>query len=338
MKLKYIFTRWVMSLIFVIVMPILWFFFILNSANNLESQKSFIIDQGQGVNEISRNLYEAGLIKNKFVFETWLWLLKSEDKVKAGIYSFPAGSSIRQLSDLILTIPENTVSKFTIIEGWGRNWPELKKALEKHNLSYDEFLGLTSSARSWREQYDFLSDAPNTASLEGFLFPDTYFVDQYTDNRILLNKILTNFDQKLTPTLRAEIKKQNKTIFEVVTLASIIEREVPEHADKKMIADVFLKRLADNIGLQSDATVNFITGKGLTQPSLDDLKIDSPYNTYKYRGLPPGPIANPSISSIEAVIYPTPNDYYYFLTTKTGEVIYSKTYKEHLANKAKYLD
>ncbi len=334
MKLKYIF----LSLVIIIIAPMLWFFFILNSANNLESQKSFIIDQGQGVNEISRNLYETGLIKNKFVFETWLWLLKSEDDVKAGIYSFPAGSSIRQLSDLILTIPENTVSKFTIIEGWGRNWPELKKALEKHNLSYDEFLGLTSSAKAWREQYDFLSDAPNTASLEGFLFPDTYFVDQYTDNRILLNKILTNFDQKLTPTLRAEIKKQNKTIFEVVTLASIIEREVPEHADKKMIADVFLKRLADNIGLQSDATVNFVTGKGLTQPSLDDLKIDSPYNTYKYRGLPPGPIANPSISSIEAVIYPTPNDYYYFLTTKTGEVIYSKTYKEHLANKAKYLD
>ena len=105
-----------------------------------------------------------------------------------------------------------------------------------------------------------------------------------------------------------------------------------------MIADVFLKRLKNNIGLQSDATINFVTGKGLTQPSRDDLKIDSPYNTYKYRGLPPGPIANPSISSIEAVIYPTPNDYYYFLTTKEGEVIYSQTYQEHLANKAKYLD
>lgn len=334
MKLKYIF----LSLVIVVIIPVFWFFLTLNSANNLESQKSFIIEQGKGVNEISNNLAKAGLIKNKFVFETWLWLLQSEDKVKAGIYSFPAGSSIRQLSNLILTIPENTASKFTIIEGWGRNWPELKKALEKHELSYDEFLGLTASVKTWREQYDFLSDAPANVSLEGFLFPDTYFVDQYTDNRILLNKILTNFDQKLRPELRAEIKKQNKTIFEVVTLASIIEREVPEHADKKMIADVFLKRLQDSIGLQSDATINFVTGKGLTQPSLDDLQIDSPYNTYKYRGLPPGPIANPSISSIESVIYPTPNDYYYFLTTKEGEVIYSKTYKEHLAAKAKYLD
>ena len=334
MKLKYIF----LSLVIIIIAPILWFFFLLNSANNLESQKSFIIEQGKGVNEISDNLAKADLIKNKFVFETWLWLLKSEDKVKAGIYSFPAGSSIRQLTKLILAIPENTASKFTIIEGWGRNWPEFKKVLETHDFSYDEFLGLTASAKTWREQYDFLADAPSTASLEGFLFPDTYFVDQYTDNIILLNKILINFEQKLRPELRAEIKKQNKTIFEVVTLASIIEREVPEHADKKMIADVFLKRLKNNIGLQSDATINFVTGKGLTQPSRDDLKIDSPYNTYKYRGLPPGPIANPSISSIEAVIYPTPNDYYYFLTTKEGEVIYSQTYQEHLAAKAKYLD
>ena len=334
MKLKYL----ILIILLSIILALAWFVFILNSANLATSQQSFIITQGQGVNEISANLFTANLIKNKLVFETWLWLLKSEDQVKAGIYSFPAGISIRQLSNLILAIPQNLASKFTIIEGWGRQWPEFQNALEKHNLSADEFLGLTASVKVWREQYTFLADAPKSASLEGFLFPDTYFVDQYTDNRILLNKILTNFDQKLSPTLRAEIKKQNKTIFEIITLASIIEREVPEHADKKMIADIFLKRLEHNIGLQSDATINFITGKGLTQPSLDDLKIDSPYNTYKYRGLPPGPIANPGLSSIEAVIYPTKNDYYYFLTTKTGEVIYSKTYQEHLANKAKYLD
>ncbi|MEK7072379.1 MAG: endolytic transglycosylase MltG, partial [Patescibacteria group bacterium] len=93
------------------------------------------------------------------------------------------------------------------------------------------------------------------------------------------------------------------------------------------------------IALQSDATINYITGKGMSQPSYDDLKIDSPYNTYKYRGLPPGPISNSGLKSIEAVIYPTPNPYYYFLTTlDDGTVIYSKTYEEHLKNKAKYLN
>ena len=138
--------------------------------------------------------------------------------------------------------------------------------------------------------------------------------------------------------MREEIKKQGKTIFEVVSLASIIEREVPNDEDKKMIADIFLKRLNIGMALQSDATINFITGKGMTQPTYDDLKIDSLYNSYLYPGLPPGPISNPGLSSIEAVIYPISNNYYFFLTTKEGEVIYSVDYDEHLRNKAKYLD
>ena len=113
---------------------------------------------------------------------------------------------------------------------------------------------------------------------------------------------------------------------------------VPQDEDKKMIADIFLKRLRDGIGLQSDATINFITNKGMAQPTYEDLKIDSLYNTYKYRGLTPGPISNPGLSSIKAVIYPISNEYYYFLTTEDSTVIYSKTYEEHLENKAKYLD
>ena len=96
--------------------------------------------------------------------------------------------------------------------------------------------------------------------------------------------------------------------------------------------------MRDGMRLESDATINFITGKGLVQPSHDDLQIDSPYNTYRNDGLPPGPIANPGTASIEAALYPTANDYYFFLTTKDGEVIYSRNYQEHLKNKAKYLD
>jgi len=104
-----------------------------------------------------------------------------------------------------------------------------------------------------------------------------------------------------------------------------------------MIADIFIKRLEIGMALQSDATINFITGKGMTQPTYADLEIDSPYNTYKYAGLPPGPIASPGEDSIEAVLYPTSNPYYFFLTSHEGEVIYSKTYEEHLQNKAIYL-
>ncbi|MBT4349518.1 endolytic transglycosylase MltG [bacterium] len=325
---------------FIILIAIIiaaWFFLVLNRGNDIE-QKSFIIKSGQGVNEISGNLKDADLIKNKLVFETWLWLNKVEDDVKAGIYVMPADISIRRLANLILNIPANQQQTFTIIEGWHRRWPQLKDLLVEHNFTHDNFLSLTDSKQDWQDEYDFLIDATSNATLEGYLYPDTYFIDANTSLESLIRKSLNNFDKKLTADLRAEIAHQNKSIFEILTLASIVEREVSGLADKKMVADIFWKRIKAGIGLQSDATVNFVTGKGLAQPTFADLEIDSLYNTYKYRGLPPGPISSPSIETIEAVIYPTANEYYYFLTTPEGEAIYSKTYDEHLQNKYKYLD
>ncbi len=313
-----------------------WFVITVVSGNSSSAPQTFSVNKGQGVNEISRALYDKGIIKNKFVFETWLWLEKSEGKIVAGIYHFPTNVSIRQLKNILVLGPGNSQRSITLLEGWTRKM--MAQALDKDGLSGQGFLTLTDDRSLWNSDYDWLADLPSGASLEGFIFPDTYYVNDETTMRSLVVKTLNNFDKKLTPAMRQEIKRQGKDVFEVVTLASIVEREVPQSADKKMIADIFLKRLAKDIGLQSDATVNFITGKGLTQPTAADLSIDSPYNTYKYRGLPPGPIANPGLDSIEAVIYPTKNDYYYFLTTKEGKVIYSRTYEEHLANKKKYLD
>ncbi|OGY89834.1 MAG: hypothetical protein A2927_01170 [Candidatus Komeilibacteria bacterium RIFCSPLOWO2_01_FULL_45_10] len=150
--------------------------------------------------------------------------------------------------------------------------------------------------------------------------------------------MLDNFGAKLTQEMRVDIKNAGKSIFEVITLASIIEKEVRTEQDMKMVADIFNKRLEQGIALQSDATVNYVTGKGLVQPTAADIAVDNLYNTYKYRGLPPGPIANPGLKAIKAAIYPTPNQYYYFLTTAEGEVIYSQTYQEHLKNKSVYLN
>lgn len=314
----------------------LWFAFTAFSANKSKNQKTFVVREGQGVNQISQELYDANLIKNKFVFETWLWIKKSENKVQAGVYDLPAGISIKNLANLLIIGPAQSQQAVTLLEGWTINL--MADYLAKAGLDKDKFIELSSSKKNWQNDYDFLLDAPASASLEGYVFPDTYFIDSFTGEAGLIIKALNNFNKKLTDDLREEIDRQNKTIFEVVTLASIIEREVPDFVDKKMIADVFLKRLEAGIGLQSDATVNYVTGKGLAQPTYADLEIDSPYNTYKYRGLPPGPISNPGIDSIEAVLYPTSNEYYYFLTTKENEVIYSRTYEEHLENKARYLD
>jgi UPF0755 protein len=147
---------------------------------------------------------------------------------------------------------------------------------------------------------------------------------------------LNNFDNKLPPELREEIAKQKKTIFEIITMASVIEKEA-RGEDMALISDIFWRRIGEGIALQSDATVNYATGKYETQPSLDDLEIDSPYNTYKYRGLPKGPIGNPGLEAIRAAIYPKANNYWYFLHTKDGQTIYSRNFNEHKANKLKYL-
>jgi UPF0755 protein len=313
----------------------MWFVTVVISGNDIEEGKIFVIESGQGVNQISENLHEQNIIKSKFVFETWLWLKKSESRVVAGAYSLPENISIRQLSNLLVVGPEKAQGTITLLEGWSR--PFMAEAADKVGLLEQTFLRLTNSKLDWEDDYDFLADAPNSATLEGYLFPDTYYIDEYTSVEDLVIKCLNNFDRKMTDELRKETDRQGKTIFEVITLASIIEREVPAYADKKMIADIFLKRLEVGIGLQSDATINFITGKKDPTPSLDDLAVESPYNTYKYRGLTPGPISSPGIESIEAVLYPSSNPYYYFLTTPTGEVIYSVDHDEHVANKNKYL-
>jgi len=329
---KFIFK---LILIFLVVL-LAWFFIIVNSNNGLSKNKTFLVQDGQGVNQISNGLYNDNLIKSKFVFESWLWIKQAESKLIAGVYDIPAGVSIRQLTNLLILGPQDSQESVTLLEGWTRKL--MSEALDRHGMSGQKFMELSSEKIDWQDDYDFLLDAPSNASLEGYIFPDTYFIDSSTSEEFFIKKTLNNFNRKLSDSLREEINRQGKTIFEVVTLASIIEREVPVYADKKMIADVFLKRIDAGIGLQSDATINYITGKGMEQPTLDDLTIDSPYNTYKYKGLPPGPISNPGIDSIEAVVYPTANEYYYFLTSDDDKVIYSRTYEEHLENKARYLD
>jgi len=168
------------------------------------------------------------------------------------------------------------------------------------------------------------------------LFPDTYRVFRDASISDIVKKILDNFNQKLTSELRFEIKSQGKNIHQILTLASILEKEVSTDQDRKLVAGIFYKRLELGMPLQADSTVNYVTGKDSSRASAKDLEIDSPYNTYKYRGLPPGPISNPGISSILAAIYPSSNNYLYFLTTPDGQVIYNETHDQHVIDKAKY--
>ena len=163
--------------------------------------------------------------------------------------------------------------------------------------------------------------------------------ENYNDSSIeeIASKMLNNFDLKLTDDLRAEIKGQDKTISEIIILASIIEKEAGNSEDMKKVSSVFTNRLKIGKALESDATINYVTKTGRARSTYEDLEIESPYNTYKYIGLTPSPIANPGIEAIKAAINPEETDYFYFLTKEDGEAVFSITFKEHLKNKYKYL-
>jgi len=241
--------------------------------------------------------------------------------------------NIKELVKALITQNGGKEVEIKFIEGW--TIEEMDGYLAKNGLIETGDL-VNYSKKFIQKNYFFLVDKPAKASLEGYLFPDTYRIYRQTTAEEIAKKALNNFDAKLTRELRQEIKKQKRTIFEVLTLASIVEKEMFGYENRQKVAGIFLKRLDAGMPLQSDATINFITKKGLTRPSLADLAVDSLYNTYKYSGLPPGPIGNPGIEAINAAIYPVETLFWYFLTTEDGQIIFSKTHEEHLANQGKY--
>ncbi|MBN2854184.1 endolytic transglycosylase MltG [Patescibacteria group bacterium] len=243
-----------------------------------------------------------------------------------------------------------------ILEGWAN--ADINNYLQENNVfdwSEDEFLKIVGErriydlekpqnfSRDWAEEFDFLKSKPENLSLEGYLFPDTYRVFASSSPEEIVYRLLNNFDKKLSQEMRAEIKRQGKTIHEIITMASIIEKEAPilnqtNAQDAKIISGIFWNRLKIGMALQTDATLSYIFEDKKPAHSGAELKVESPYNSYLYRGLPPGPIANPGLIAIEAAIYPAQTDYFYFLTPLDGaQVYYAKTYQEHLNNKYKYL-
>lgn len=179
----------------------------------------------------------------------------------------------------------------------------------------------------------------NKKSLEGYMAPETYRV--YADASLdeIIKIVTIQREKELTTELKTEIEKQGRTVHEILTMSSILEKEVRSKEDKAKVADIFWRRHDVGMGLQADSTVHYVVGKeGDVFTSNKDRAVDNLWNTYKYPKLPPGPISNPGIDSIMAAIYPEKNDYWYFLTTlDTGEVKYARTLAEHNANVAKYL-
>ena len=317
-----------------------WFVFAISVPKKVKFEDKFVISKGEGVNQISQNLKDKGVIKNSFVFETYAFLKGVESKFQAASYDLPEVANIKRLVDILTTGQKGDEWELTVIEGL--TVEEIADLLEEADkFESDEFLGAIGYVRGDRinfsSRYDFLKDKSKEVSLEGYLFPDTYrfFPDATIED--VVSKMLNNFDKKLTSKMREDIEKQDKIIFDIIIMASIIEREVRTEDDRPIVSGIFWNRFEAGRALQADSTVNYITGKKTPAVSLDDLQIDSAYNTYKYAGLTPGPISNPGIASIVAAIYPEDSEYWYFLTDKEGNVHYAEDFEKHVENKNKYL-
>lgn len=319
-------------------------------ADNAPTQK-ITITAGMGNAEISDLLAERKIISSALAFQYYIWKTGKKNNLKAGTYEISPSQNIAEIADLLSGVVSGE-ARVTIVEGWTNK--DIKAVLSEKLVVESGGKGVTLAQREERERdfdaavsllaqasapynYDWLAEIPLAQKLQGYLFPDTYRFFRDAPMGEVIEKMLHNFDQKLTAERRVKIAASGFTTNQVITLASIVQKEAVEK-DMPVVAGIFIRRLHDNQRLQSDATVNYVTGKQERQPSAEDTRIDSPYNTYRYDGLPPGSICNPGLAAIDAVLDPQTTDYRYFLNASNGQTIYSRTYEEHLEQKKKYLD
>jgi UPF0755 protein len=291
------------------------------------------VEKGVGAKEIAHNLQKEGIIKWAPLLRVYVYIKGIAGNLRAGEYQLSSTMNIPKIVGKFVS-GEVIKKQITIIEGW--NLEDVGSYLEKEGiLQKEEFLELAN--KDFSQEFDFLKDKPKNLGLEGYLFPDTYEIIKDESTEEIIIKMLKNFDKKIAP-YRDEISGAGLTIFDAITMASILEKEVKTYEDKEIVSGIFWKRIEEKLPLQSCATIAYIKGENQWQYSYEDTRIESPYNTYLNLGLPLGPISNPGIDSIKAAIFPKDTEYNYFLTDpETEKTIFSETYEEHNTNKSKYL-
>ncbi|MGC5326844.1 endolytic transglycosylase MltG [Brevibacillus sp. SYSU BS000544] len=297
------------------------------------------IPSGSSVREIGDILQKEGLIKNAALFSLYVRTKDVGNRLQAGNYHFQRGQSLDTLLESMASgevVMQTT--RFTIPEGW--NVEQIAKGLaDKGIVNKEKFLQEVNKGDF--SDYAFVKSIPvkegRKYRLEGYLFPETYEVKKGASEHEVIAKMLSQFQKEVKPEWITQLQKRDLSLDEAVTLASIVEREVVVDEERPVVAGVFFNRIRDNWMLQSCATVQFILGKQRDRITFDDLKIESPYNTYLNPGLPPGPIASPGRASLAAVVQPAKHDFFFFVTKKDGssQHFFSKTLEEHMARDAK---
>jgi len=310
-------------------------------ASDASTAVVFTINPGETAATIAPRLQREGLITDAQLF---LWLVRYRGvdvQLEAGDYELRANMTMDEIVD---TLQHGRLREVLVTLPEGRRAEEVAALLEEQGVVDGEVF--LASVRAGGFAYDFLLDRPEDApsSLEGFLFPETYKIPVDYDAAQLIDLMLATFGERLSPQMRQTAADKDMTIYEVVTLASIVEREAVLAEERPMIASVYLNRLEQGMYLQSDPTVQYAlgyqeeTGQWWKIPmSLEeDTPFDSPYNTYLYPGLPPGPICNPGLQSLQAVLEPAETEYLFFFSRFDGSHAFAETYEEHLRNQELY--
>lgn len=293
----------------------------------------FLVTKGKGASQIAQDLYSKELIKNPLAFKIYVQIRDYSDKIQAGRYSLSPNLDLPQVVDILIKGPKDVW--VTIPEGLRR-----EEVVER----FIQGLGKTGQEEETFRQ-EFL-DASYGA--EGYLFPDTYLFPKDVNAENVVSAMRNTFDKKLGEI--GGVENTDLKLEEIVILASIIERETKTDEERPVVSGILLNRLDIGMGLQADATVQYAIGsvkcemgsETLTARNekcnwwgiltKEDLAIDSPYNTYRYKGLPPGPISNPGLSSLKAAVNPEESDYLYYLHDSEGGIHYAKTLDEHNEN------
>ncbi len=290
-------------------------------------EKEIVIPEGAGAGSVISMLKEEGLIKSELIMKAVIKLSDSASKIRSGSTEISSKMGYFEIKDKLLSANSNV--KITIPEGYEID--SIVKLFEENlGIPAEEFF---REIESGEFDYDFINDnlPDGKYRLEGYIFPETYFFDKNMTAHQVIDTCLKQFDNVYTPEMKKQTEKMGFTVHEIVTLAAIIEKEGSTDLDK--ISSVFHNRLkSDNFSyLESCATVIYVTKQPKDRLTYADINVNSPYNTYINKGLPPGPIASPGEQALTAAIYPADTDYFYFSATDSGKNTFSKTYEEHLA-------
>lgn len=307
-------------------------------ASDEDTPVPFTIERGETAVTVAARLAEAGIITDADLFRLYIRYHGVDASLEAGDFELRRNMPMEEIAEALQKARMEEVT-VTILPGWRAE--ETAEMLERENIMpSDAFLALV---RQGTFAYAVLADRPEGSSLEGYLFPETYRLPAQATALDLVERMLKTFDQRLSPEMRQAIRQQGMTIYEAVTLASIVQREGVVAKEYPIIADVYLNRIENGIFLQADPTFQYARGYDAASDKwwagfdIEDVElVQSPYNTYLNPGLPPGPICNPSQAALEAVAFPADTNYLFFFAKGDGTHAFAVTYEEHLANQARY--